>query len=68
MLTAGKTFVHLRVPVPRAVAAPGVLELVPGVGLSERLLPPVAGVVVIVRSVAPLRPDRLADPVVDWRL
>jgi len=59
--------VHSGVPAPRAVAAPGVLALVPPVGRSERLLPPVAGVVVVVRSVAPLRSDRLADPVADWR-
>jgi len=59
--------VQLRVPAPRAVAAPGVLDFVTGVGRSKRLLPPVAGVVVVVRSVAPLRPDRLSNPVADWR-
>ena len=59
---------HSRVPAPRAVAAPGVLGPVPPVGRSERLLPPVAEVVVVVLSVAPPRPDRLADPVADWRL
>ena len=28
---------------------------------------PTAGVVIVVRSVVPLRPDRLAGPVADWR-
>jgi len=50
------------------VPAPGVLGPVLPVGRSERLLPPVAGVVVVVLSVAPPRPDCLADPVADWRL
>jgi len=67
ILTGGKTFVQSGVPALRAVAAPGVLGPVPPVGRSERLLPPVAWVVVVVRSVTPLRPDCLADPVADWR-
>ena len=46
---------HSRVPAPRAVAAPGVLGFVPPMGQSERLPPPIAGVVVVVRSLAPLR-------------
>ena len=55
---------HSRVPAPRAVAAPGVLDLVPPLGRSERLPPRGTGVVVV-GSPAPLR---LTVLLTRWRI